>query len=191
MKDVNNNILNDKNFVNYDKINQEIASLKNEKYQTKNYIFLNTKIDLLTELLNKELLSYLKISKLFYRVYNIKIKPETIRNFAIKELKIESFQKRKNKYIDDSMISNKDIENYKILYNLFMEEIYDTNNPKSVNFGEMEYLSSYLKEQEDNKNIFKMLFLIKKENIDIQLKDMFETFLKNIEEKHNDDYKKY
>ena len=179
--------MNDQKF----NLKEEIALLKNEKYQTKNYIFLNSKTDLLFELLNTELLSYVKISKLFYRVYNIKIKPETIRNFAIKELNVESFQKRKNKYVDDSIINKKDIENYKILYILFMEEIYDTDNPKSTNFNEMEYLSSYLKKEEDNKNIFKMLFLIQKENIDTELKNIFETFLKNIKEKYNDDYKKY
>ena len=191
MKDVNNNILNDKNFVNYDKIKQEIASLKNEKYQTKNYIFLHTKTDLLSELLNTELLSYVKISKLFYRLYNIKIKPETIRNFAVKELEIESFKKRKYKYINDSMICNNDIKQYDILYNLFMEEIHNIEYKKNINFGEMEYISDYLKNEEDNKNMFKMLFLIKKENIDIQLKDMFESFLKNIQENYNSDYIKY
>jgi len=68
---------------------------------------------------------------------------------------------------------------------------HDTDNPKSTNFNEMEYLSSYLKKEEDNKNIFKMLFLIQKENIDTELKNIFETFLKNIKEKYNDDYKKY
>ena len=36
-----------------------------------------------------------------------------------------------------------------------------------------------------------MLFLIQKENIDTELKNIFETFLKNIKEKYNDDYKKY
>lgn len=175
----------------YDKIKQEIALLKNEKYQTKNYVFLNTKTDLLYELLNIELLSYLKISKLFYRVYNIQIKPETIRNFAIKELEIESFKKRKIKYVDDTIISNKDIENYKILYNLFMEEIYNINNQKNINFGEMEYFSDYLKDEENNKNTFKILFIFNKNNTDIDLKKLFENFLNDFKETYNDDYMKY
>ena len=53
------------------KINTEIIKLKNEKYQTKNYIFLHTQVELLYRLLNEELLSYIKISKLLKRVFSI------------------------------------------------------------------------------------------------------------------------
>lgn len=100
-------------------------------------------------------------------------------------MEIESFKKRKIKYVNDTIISNKDIENYKILYNLFMEEIYN------INFGEMEYFSNYLKDEENNKNIFKMLFIFNKNNTDIDLKKLFEKFLNDFKETYNDDYMKY
>ena len=55
----------------------------------------------------------------------------------------------------------------------------------------MEYFSDYLKDEENNKNTFKILFIFNKNNTDIDLKKLFENFLNDFKETYNDDYMKY